>query len=371
MKQLLYATPESLGLNQEKLNSACLLLDEAVAKKETPGAVGLVLYRRKIVAHCNYGLKSILPTPSPLTKDTIYDLASVSKCVATTTMFLMLLEKGALRLDDSVTYFYPEFNAKGKLRLRHLLTHTSGLPAWLPIYKNAFSRDDWLKALANTDLEYETGSKVVYSCLGFILLGLILEKVARESLAAFLKRELFDPLGMKDTGYNVGPLERVAPTEYSPAKNCILKGIVHDENAASLGGVSGNAGVFSTAFDLALFAAMLLSEGFWNNKTYLSPSSLRLMRYNHTSHLNDNRGLGWALKGEYSSGGDLLSPYSFGHTGFTGTSIWLDPALDLAIILLTNRVHPTREGGQGIIRLRALFANAVVGALPKTTWTPD
>ncbi len=365
MTELQYKTPESLGLNKEKLIRACMLLEDAVAKKETPGAVGLVLYRKKIVTHCSYGLKAILPTPTEVKNDTIYDLASVTKCVATTTMALMLLEQGALRLDDSVAYFYPEMKAKSQLRLRHLLTHTSGLPAWLPIYKNAFNRDDWLKALANTNLEYETGSKVVYSCLGFILLGLILEKVAGESLADFLKRELFDPLGMKDTGYNVGPLERVAPTEYSPLKNCILTGFVHDENAASLGGVSGNAGLFSTAFDLSLFAAMILSEGFWNNRAYLSPSSIELMRYNHTSHLNDNRGLGWALKGEYSSGGDLLSAYSFGHTGFTGTSIWLDPTLDLAIILLTNRVHPTREGENGIIRLRALFANAVVGALPK------
>lgn len=367
MNELPYTDPKTLGVDPNRLKRAEDLLTKAVENKDTPGAVGLVLYKKNIIAHYAVGFRSILPQKTLVSQDTIYDLASVSKCVGTTTAALMLLEQGKIRLDDSVAYFFPEFSGdKAHIRLRHLLTHTSGLPAWLPIYKNTCDRESWKNALAKTELEYKTDSKVVYSCLGYILLGLILEKVAGETLDSFLNRELFEPLGMKDTGYNIAPskLERIAPTEYSPERKYIITGEVHDENAYSIGGVSGNAGLFSTAYDLSLFSAMLLNECIWDNKQYLTPHTLNLMNQNHTAHLNDNRGLGWVKKGEYSSGGDLLTEASFGHTGFTGTSLWLDPKLDLAIILLTNRVHPTREGENGVIRLRALFSNAVVASLP-------
>lgn len=366
MNKIPYCSPNSLGVDEKKLQRAHLLVADAVEKGETPGAVYLVLFKKHIIAHYALGLRSLQPIKTPVKLDTIYDLASLSKCVGTTTMALMLLEQGLIRLDDSVTYFFPDLaEKKGQIRIRHLLTHTSGLPAWAPIYKQASCREDWLQALKEIQLENPTGTKVIYSCLGFILLGLILEKVAGETLDSFLQRELFTPLGMQDTMYNIGASERVAPTEYSEERNGVILGEVHDENAFSLGGVSGNAGLFSTANDLATFAAMLLEGGYWEGKRYLSPRTIELMHQNHTASLNDNRGLGWALKGEYSSGGDLLSPNSFGHTGFTGTSLWIDPSYDLAIILLTNRVHPTRENGSGIIRLRALLANAVVASLPK------
>ena len=369
MESLVYAEPASLGIDPEKFKEAEAVLKEEIEKGSAPGAVALVLYQNKIAYHYAFGKKALVPEPEEITLDTIYDLASITKCVATTTACMMLMEQGLIGLEDPIAKFFPDFAGKEEITIFHLLTHTSGLPAWLPLYQEARSKEDYRKALAESDLEHQPGAKVVYSCLGFILLGLILEKVAGEELDAFLQKALFDPLGMEDTCFNpkknFGPekLLRVAPTEATEDRG-LLRGEVHDENAYCIGGVSGNAGLFSTAVDLAKFASMLLSGGVFQGRKILEQKTIELMTQNHTAPVTPNRGLGWLKKNPISSGGSLLTDASYGHTGFTGTSMWLDPVLNVAIILLTNQVHPSRHQG-GVAKLRSSFADAVVSALPK------
>ncbi|MDD4264156.1 MAG: serine hydrolase [Firmicutes bacterium] len=369
MAKLEYYVEKSCGIDPKAFEKAHSVLIDAIDNQAAPGAVALVLYQKRIIARFAYGKRALLPEPEDLTFDTIYDLASLTKCIGTTTACMMLLERGLIKLDDSIYKFLPEFKDKRRVKILQLLTHTSGFSAWLPLYNEAEGREDYKKALAKSDLEYCPGSKVVYTCLGYILLGLIIEKVAGEALDVFLEKELFVPLDMKDTSFNpkqnlsVEKQVRIAPTE-STKQRGLLKGEVHDENAYAIGGVSGNAGLFSTADDLASYALMLLAGGTYNSKRILSKDTVDLMTKNHTAPLTPGRGLGWMKKNPNSSGGALLTLESYGHTGFTGTSMWLDPAFDLAIILLTNQVHPDRNKG-GVGNLRVSFANAVVSGVPR------
>ena len=195
MESLVYAEPASLGIDPEKFKEAEAVLKEEIEKGSAPGAVTLVLYQNKIAYHYAFGKRALVPEPEEITLDTIYDLASITKCVATTTACMMLMEQGLIGLEDPIAKFFPDFAGKEEITIFHLLTHTSGLPAWLPLYQEARSKEDYRKALAESDLEHQPGAKVVYSCLGFILLGLILEKVAGEELDAFLQKALFDPFG--------------------------------------------------------------------------------------------------------------------------------------------------------------------------------
>ncbi len=211
------------------------------------------------------------------------------------------------------------------------------------------------------------GERVIYSDLGYIILGLAIEKITGKDLAALGREWIFSPLQMQDTMFN--PPEslatRIAPTEDDPKRGGVLVGTVHDENAWALGGVSGHAGLFATANDLAIYAQMLLNGGHYGNKRVLSSRSVELMVSPQTEGLNERRGLGWLLQGESTvTAGDLLSELAFGHTGFTGTSLWIDPRNDLIVALLTNRVHPSRERGKGeISRIRALINDISVGAI--------
>ncbi len=310
-----------------------------------------------------YGNRLIVPYELPMLKDTIFDLASLTKPIATATSIMILKEKNALfsskkGLNENLSKYLPNFTKSG-INIFHLLTHTSGLPAWKPLYIDAkdISIIDYL---SNLPLEYETGTKVVYSCLGYILLGKMIEKITGIGLDEFAKREIFLPLGMKDTFFNPPENRRndCAGTEDSNSferrmtnyrdykwREGVVVGEVHDENAHFLGGVSGNAGLFSTVSDLLRYSAMLINGG----ENILSNESVKAIATNHTLGLNDSRSIGWLI---YPDG-------TLYHSGFTGTAIWINLEYRSSVALLTNRVHPdaTKEG---IIGFRQNFYRSFI-----------
>jgi len=360
---------QNAGMDPSIIKEASNLIRSAILDNAFPGATFLVARKGIIVAHEAYG--DAVSTPPemsrPMKLDTIYDMGSITKPVATATSLMILLERGKVTLSDAISHYVPEYTGGKKegTTLFDILTHTSGLPAWKPFYEVCKGREDFLHEICQMDLEYPPGEKVVYSCLGFILLTFILEKVMGEDLGSFARREVFLPLGMKDTMFNppMSMRDRIAATERCKWRGRVLIGEVHDENAFGMGGVSGNAGLFSTALDLAIFAQAFLNEGEYGGNRILSPSSVKLMIANHTTGLDEPRGIGWALKSKRgSSAGDLLSDSSFGHTGFPGDSLWIDPVNELIVVLLSNRVHPTREN-DAILRVRSPFHNIIASSI--------
>lgn len=371
---------EPAGFSEAGWQRALAVVERTVAGGGVPGAVAAVGRRGDLFGPCAFGWRQLEPAQRPADAQTWYDLASVTKVVATLPAALALLDRGLLRLDDPVTLFLPEFAGAGpdepataarrRVAVRHLLTHTSGLPAWRDLYSDTHGPADIVDRICQTPLEQGPGEQVVYSCLGFILLGEIIRRVTSRPLDRFAAEEVFEPLDMAATAYRPSPAWRAntAATERKKRDvgegepTCLL-GEVHDENARAMGGVSGNAGLFGTARDLAVYCQMWLNGGAYGDRRLLSEAVTELATRPHTAHLGETRGLGWVVKGgdRFSSAGDLFSLRAYGHTGFTGTSIWIDPDRELFAILLTNRVHPTRENNAHI-RLRALFHNAVAAA---------
>jgi len=292
--------------------------------------------------------------PRPVTTETVYDLASLTKVIGLTTACMMLVGEGKLDLDTPVQRYVPAFRGPNKERvtIRHLLTHSSGLPAWRPLYIEATTRAVAFAIADTTPLLRQPGDTFVYSDLGAMVLTQVVEGLTGQRLDAYLDAHEFKPLSMTSTRF-LPPSQwrtRIAPTERSQDGTIIL-GTVHDENSWKLGGVSGHAGLFSTAGDLARFAQWLLGQPAyleWTRRQNVPPGS--------------SRALGWDTPSENSSAGTKMGPRAFGHTGFTGTSIWIDPDKDLYIILLTNRVNPTRENNR-IGRVRPRVADLVVDAL--------
>ncbi|MCL4515670.1 MAG: serine hydrolase [Firmicutes bacterium] len=376
MKDLLYnesrvlreASPVEAGFDAARLARAREVLARAVENGAFPGAVALVVRHGRIVLHEAVGKASLRPATREMTRETIFDLASVTKVVATLPSVMILLERGQLRLDDAVTRFIPEFGQAGKegVLIRHLLTHTAGLAPFGFLYRCCGTREKILARICEYPLGNPVGTVEVYSDLGLIVLGEIVERVSGRPLDQFAQEEIFTPLGMADTRYRP-PVElrgRIAATEDDPWRGRVLVGEVHDENAYAMGGVSGHAGLFSTAQDLAIYAQLFLNGGEYGGRRILSPVTIRRVTSRQDAAVPvSTRGLGWQIKDPtFASAGDLLSPEAYGHTGFTGTMIWIDPVLDLFIILLTNRVHPSREN-DAILRVRPLFCNAVAGAI--------
>jgi CubicO group peptidase (beta-lactamase class C family) len=343
------------------------LLDGYRERGAFPGGVLAVGNSRGLVHLYPFGRLSYDDVDAPpVTAGTMYDLASLTKVVATTTMAMILVDEGRLDLDRPVQSFLPEFQGPGKeaVTVRHLLTHSSGLDAVAPLYKELRSREAFVERIAAMDLVYPPGSRSTYSDLGIILLGEILERTAGQPLDAFVRERVLDPLGMRDTMFC--PPEalrpRIAPTELDPWRSRLIQGEVHDENAFAMGGIAPHAGLFSTAGDLARFARMLLNGGMLDGRRIVSRETVELFT-RRAGIPGSDRALGWDAKSaEGSSAGTLFSPRSFGHTGFTGTSIWIDPDRRIFVILLTNRVHPTREN-QLIREVRPAVADAVVRAL--------
>lgn len=350
------------GFDGARLQRAWDLLDEAVRRGEIPGAVAVV-GRRGLpdVGPVATGRAAVHPEPRPMTPDTMFDLASLTKVLGTAMACWTSIERGRLRLDDDVRALLPGFAGAG-VRVRHLLTHSSGLPASRDLRAAGRDPAERLAAALREPALRPPGQTVVYSDMGFIVLGALLAAVAGVPLPELARREVFAPLGMAETCWlpPAAWLPRIAPTEWSDEVGGWVWGRVHDENARALGGVAGHAGLFATAADVARLGRALLEGG----DGVLSPRTVAVMAENATASLNDDRTLGWQARGRGNSAGDLMTERAFGHTGFTGTSLWIDPGLGLFAVLLTNRVHFGREGtAVAIQRLRPRFHNAVVAAM--------
>ena len=340
--------PYEIGANTDILRE---LLSKAVADSAFPGGVLLAMKNGKIFAHEAVGSHTY-SKEKEVGLGNIYDLASLTKVISTTSAIMKLFDSGKIKLDDQVSKYLPEIirndsnNIKNRkaVTIRHLLNHTAGFPPFIPIHKINGTDNDRLEAIYNAKLESQPGQKYVYSDIGFILLGKIVERITNKSIAEYVYEEIFKPLGMQNTFY-LPPsekLKRIPPTEFSVLDNNFVHGEVHDENARSLGGIAGHAGLFSTAYDLAIFSQMLLNGGKYKGKNIFKSSTVKLF----TTILNpemSSRCLGWDSPSGASTGGVYISDDSFGHTGFTGTSLWIDRKNDISVILLTNAVHPKRE----------------------------
>lgn len=341
------------------------MLKDALAGKAFPGGVVAVGGDGGLVHLRAFGRLSYDADAPEVVADTIYDLASLTKVVVTTTIALILVDEGALDLARPVSTFLPDFRgaARERVTIEHLLTHSSGLPGWAPLFKDLRGKAAFVERIQAMDLVYEPGTRSLYSDLGFILMGGVLERVAGEDLDVFACRRILGPIEAQDTLYRPGPdrLARIAPTERDPWRGRVLRGEVHDENAFAMGGVAPQAGLFGTAPDLARFARMLLKGGLSGERRVVSNGGVE--RFTRRSGIpGSSRALGWDTPSPGSSAGPLLSPRSFGHTGFTGTSLWIDPDRRLFVILLSNRVHPTREN-EAIRQVRPAVADAAVRSL--------
>ena len=367
------ATPESAGMDSRGLAYADSAIMRSIESGETPGAVLGVVRFGKLVYLKAYGDKQTHPQPVPMTENTVFDMASVSKSVSTAVSAMILIERGLLRLYDNVSLFIPGFQPwtdsatgwKTEIKVIHLMTHTSGLPAYASVEElqkqyATPNPDGLIEHISNVNRLSAPRAEFRYSCLNFITLQRIIEIVSGKSLQAFARENIFQPLGMIHTDYNpLGEtLNRSAPTE----PDRVPTGTVHDPLARVMnGGVSGNAGVFSDAEDLAVLSAMLLNDGELNGIRVLSPPAVKAMRTVPEGYEEFGRTLGWDLNSAYSSNkGDLLGSSTYGHTGFTGTALVIDPEMQTAVILLTNSVH-LKTGN--VIRLRGLVSNAVAGAI--------
>ena len=345
------------------------LLDRAVADGAFPGGVLAVGYRGELTLHA-FGKQTYEAKAPTVRPDTIYDVASLTKPVVTATLVAMLVAAGRLDLDAPVGMYLPEWPAepqpewRRKVTLRHLLTHTSGLPAHKDYFLTTKGKRAMLAKIFAEPLGYEPETKSEYSDLGFILLGEIVERAAGKPLDALARERIFAPLGMKDSMFNPPKSlrPRIAPTENDTAfRKRLVQGEVHDENAWAMGGVAGHSGLFSTAADLAAFCETLLNGGIYAHQRVLRRAAIE--QFTAAQPLAaGTRALGWTVPTEGSSSGHYFSPRSYGHSGFTGTSIWVDPEKSLFVILLTNRVYPTRENDK-IQKVRPALHDAMVEAL--------
>lgn len=347
------------------------LLRQATDARVFPGAVaawGRADGPGQVVAHGRFTYEPDAPVVNP---DTLYDLASLTKVVVTTTLAAQLLEQGRLDLDEPVAGRLPDFLATlgQAVTVGHLLDHSCGLPAHLPLYLDTSGPASYRARLATVALEAPPGTRTAYSDLGFLVLGLVIEQAAGARLEELARERVLGPLGLRDTLFRppASLRERVAPTEDCPWRGRRLQGEVHDENAWALGGVAPHAGLFGSAPDLARFARCLLNGGGLHGARLLRAETLERFTCRTSRPAGSSRALGWDTpSGESSSAGSRLGPRAFGHTGFTGTSLWLDPEAGLYVILLSNRVHPTRAAGLAAIRaVRRAVADAAVAELER------
>jgi uncharacterized protein YbbC (DUF1343 family)/CubicO group peptidase (beta-lactamase class C family) len=355
------------GLNQVQLAPIAEVVEEAIRAGHIPGAVVLVGNQGRVVYRRAFGDRALVPEKLPMMPDTIFDVASLTKVVATTTALMQLVERGRLRIDDPVRTYWPEFKGSGKERItvRHLLTHYSGLRD-INNSQNRPGYDTTLKMIAAGKPISAPGTRFEYSDVNFIILGEMIQRISGRALDAYCDEFIFKPLEMKDTGFKPSPslLDRIAPTQYQQGNSGkILWGEVHDSISRNMGGVAGHAGLFSTADDLSIFCQMILDGGISKGVRILSPLTVeKMITPQSPANKRVLRGLGWDIDSPLSScRGDLFPVGSFGHTGFTGTSIWIDPASKTYVILLTNRVHPEGKGDVG--PLRAKIANVVAAEL--------
>lgn len=356
----------SLGYNFSAVDS---LMKKALKDSAFPGAVVLAATHGRVVYFKPFGRYSYDADAIQMRKDAMFDLASVTKVITTTTAAMMLYDDGRLLLDRKVKDYLPEFGNNGKeaITVRDLLLHEGGLPAFKPFYKTLRTPGEVTDAIMTSEVEFPVGTKFQYSDLGMITLQKIIEKIASKPLDQFLQERLFSPLKMTRTMYKPSPeyWYFCVPTEKDNYwRMTTLKGKVHDEAAYLLGGVAGHAGLFSTAQDIAVFLQMLLQKGSYDGMEFIKPETVKMWTKKQSTI--STRALGWDTRSpERSSAGSLFSPNSFGHTGFTGTSVWVDPEREAFVILFTNRVNPTRNNSK-LTPLRPRLHDAVIKALEQT-----
>jgi uncharacterized protein YbbC (DUF1343 family) len=342
------------------------VIDDAIAQGKLPGAVVIIGHEGKIAYRKAYGRRAVVPEPEAMTDDTIFDLASITKVVATTTALMQLFEQGKLRLNDKVTDYIPEFQGgKSGITLRNLFTHFSGLKPDVPLANPWSGYQTGIKLACTDPPDGPPGARFVYSDINFILLGELVHRLSGQTLSDYARDHIFQPLGMQDTMFQppAALAPRIAPTERVTNDSPPLRGVVHDPTARNMGGVAGHAGVFSTARDLARFAQMMLNGGELDGVRIVSAATIQ--KFTEPQTPPDQpvlRGLGWDIDSPYSGNrGELFPIGSFGHTGFTGTSLWIDPNTQTYVILLGNSVHPT--GHPSLTALRGKVATIAAAAV--------
>ena len=367
------AKPSEVGMRDDLGSTLDSLMRVALAEHVAPGASLAVGRHGRIVYMESFGRLDTASASPAVDENSIYDMASLTKVIATTTAAMILEEQGLLDLDRTVASYVPEFNApdKATITVRHIVTHSGGLEAFAPLYRQFKGREQYLEQINLRPLKSLPGTATVYSDWDLILTQLIIEKITGQTLDRFVAERIFTPLGMASTMFapdSAAFWTRIAPTEIDSARGGLVRGKVHDENAWAIGGVAGHAGLFSSARDLTVFAQTLLNGGEYNGVRILKPATLA--RWTAPQSRTSSRALGWDTPSTNSSSGNYFSPRSFGHTGFTGTSIWIDPERGLFVILLTNRVNPKRDN-QRHVPLRRAVADAAQKSIvdaPLTDW---
>ncbi len=368
--QQLADLPSGFELQDKQFARAFTVIREAIEQRAFPAAALAVSHHGSLIALQGFGRFTYEDDAPAVQPDTIFDLASVTKVVATSAAAMLLYERGQLPLDIPLGHFLPDFVARAprhlqagreEVTLRMLLAHSSGLPAYEKLFEFAGSRDELVRSALTTRLVTPPGTRAEYSDIGFILLGEVLARQAGLELNLFARQEIFTPLGITHTRFNPPPEWKllIPPTEDDRTfRKRIIQGEVNDENASVMGGVAGHAGVFAPAIDIARFAQCMLRGG----APILKPETVLLFTRRGASPAGSSRALGWDTPSPPASSGTHFSEASFGHLGFTGTSLWIDPTRQLSVTLLTNRTWPNRAS-QAIRRVRPLVHDAIVEAL--------
>jgi len=367
-------TPESEGMNREELRKLDSLVYDAIQDSVFPGAVVGVVKNGSMIWNRGYGYHDYMKTRKTEARD-VFDLASITKVMATTTATMKLVEDGLISLNDPVSKFIPEYRSepKSSITIRNLLLHNSGLPPFRVYVDSIRTRDEIVRAIRNEPLTGVPGEKYVYSDLGMILLAEIVEQVSGRSIDRYIRSEFFYPMGMVTAHFTPLQVGRwmanlIPPTEIDTVYDRgVVQAKVHDERAYFMDGIAGHAGLFASARDIAIWATMLQNGGLYGGERYLSPETIHL--FTSVQDQESRRGLGFDHKsGPNSTAGAYTSMETYGHTGFTGTSVWTDPERDLSIILLTNRTWPTRENGKRISEIRRKVADIVVQSIEERSW---
>jgi serine-type D-Ala-D-Ala carboxypeptidase len=358
----------NFAAQDERFREAFSILESAIAERAFPSCSLSVTFRGELVAHKAFGRFTYDPTSPAIGTASIFDLASLTKVVATTTMAMILYERGLLDLEAPAGAIVPEFIANDARRqevtLRMLLAHSSGLPGYEKLFQRAKNREDLLQDAFATKLTAAPGIRFEYSDIGFIILGVVLVRVADEPMDVFCQREIFGPLGMTHTTFNPGSASKnsIPPTADDRSfRHRVIQGEVQDENASVMGGVAPHAGLFSTAEDLAIFGHALINGGY----PILRSATVELFSRRENSPEGTSRALGWDTPSEPSQAGKYFSPRSFGHLGYTGTSIWIDSERQVSVALLSNRTWPDCQN-LAIKQVRPAFHDAMIEALEKS-----
>lgn len=357
---------QNTSIRSGLLKNIAPIIQQSINKGYYPGAIVLAAHKGKIIYKGVFGYRRLLPTRAPMQFDTIFDIASLTKVVATTPAIMQLVEQGKINLDAPVATYWPAFtkNGKGAITIRQLLTHTSGLPSGLNL-SSKLKREAILEKVAALKLKQKPGKSFLYSDINFIVLAEVVKKISGQSIDQYAKEHIFKPLMMKDTCFLPAKnlIERIAPTEFKNKK--LRWGKVHDPLAYQMDGVSGHAGLFGTANDLGKYAQSLLEGGKSSNAShFLGPLTIaKMITPQLPQSMKEARGLGFDIDSIYSTRGHLFPIQSFGHSGWTGTSLWIDPVTETWVIVLTSRAHPRPAKKNQIVQDRRTIANIISASI--------